>query len=640
MPDFSSRTRGRGLRRLAAQQPVQQQLMQDAFSLTPDADAVTKAILDKKLYNADMKQPMEEVNTMVVDYMNKFNKDPFYAFTKEGRKTAQNLKAIVNHPKLREWEQNTVAAEDEYKRATTNRVNKNPVVSGNDVLVLKDGKRQYISLNDLKSLNPQKGDHPLDVDSDIKDIRNKWGVREGVPSYDMSKLDDVDQKIARAFTGLGSTEQEWTAPGSEQGVTNKMTRKTNEAQLSTAISTLMSTGLNESDRNTLKSEYIKLAGAGASTQGFQDWLHDSLSGMASGKLSTMRSDLPQKTIGAGAGGGEDGKAYKVTAAHLIFTNKSGNRRVEDSNLGAAQSTIGNLLPMNETLNASTRKSPEGYASRTPMTNKIFSEATDLDNLSILTRGGDGSWIKSPGFAQHGVIVDRPGAQPAMVYQYTYNDANNKPSIVPTRISQSILERQNAHKPLTAEQEKYVITRPIQEAEQEVASSALSKEKKAQQILNFRANVRPDGTVQYLAPKPWIDFSMILPSRRGWWDRAGGSEEKDLGDQAQKAGYQSKEDPRMTEYYSQYGGRANDLDPSGFGHPTIADEFYEVKARVPLISFEQLNTAYGGDSMGSREDVDISSSGLIDNYHVLHNNSAALPNQTGTASKVPTRSQIQ
>lgn len=607
--------------------------------MTPDADAVTKAILDKKLYNADMKQPMEEVNGMVVDYMNKFNKDPFYAFTKEGRKTAQNLKAIVNHPKLREWEQNTAAAEDEYKRATANRVNKNPVVSGNDVLVLKDGKRQYISLNDLKSLNPQKGDHPLDVDTDIKDIRNKWGVREGVPSYDMSKLDDVDQKIARAFTGLGSTEQEWTAPGSEQGVTNKITRKSNEAQLSTAIRTLMSTGLNESDRNTLKSEYIKLAGAGASTQGFQDWLHASLSGMASGKLSTMRSDLPQKTIGAGAGGGEDGKAYKLTTAHLIFADKTGNRQIEDSNLGAAQRTLGNLMPINETLNTSTRKNSEGFASRTPMTNKIFSEATDLENLSILTRGGDGSWIKSPAFAQHGVIVDRPGAQPAVVAQYTYSDVNGKPALVPTRISQSILERQNAHKPLTAEQERYVITRPIQEAEQEVASSSLSKEKKAEQILNFRANVRPDKTVQYLALKPWVDFSMILPNPKGWGNSGVSEEARELGRVSQQAGYQSKEDPRREEYYKQYAAEPTSIDPSG-NTLTWDDEFYEVRARVPLISSEQLSAAYGGDSMGTREDVDISSSGLINNYHVLRYDSAALPNQTGAASKVPTFNQIQ
>lgn len=642
MPDFVSRTPNRGLTRLGMEQQANSTLLNEAFSLNPDADAVTKAIMDKKLYSADVQQPMNEVNSIVSDYMTRFNKDPFYAFSKEGRKAAQTLKSIVNHPALKEWEQNTQAAEDQYKQASANRLNKNIVVQGNDVLAFKDGKRQYISINELNSLDPKKGDRLLDVDSDMKGIRNVWGVRDGGPSYDMSKIDDIDQKINSALSGLGSEETEGLVLGSPQeGADMRMRRKSNELQLKTAIRTLATTGLTESDRNTLRSEYIKSAGTSASSQGFNQWLSDKLSGIASGKLSTVRSDVPQKGLKLdieATRAGMDKKNPPLTAASLILNGVTGTRKVDQMVGGVGQSLQGNLLPPQETLNNSSGSFKDelgnSFANRTVKNLKVFSDATDLKNLSVLDRTGKGTWSKLPGLAQYGVVVDRPGAEPALVYQYSYRDDNGEPTPVPVRITKEILDRQNAGQPLPASLQRYVTTMPLEEAVAKVTQSSMLPADKQRQILSLQSQVTTDGNVKYLDKTPWVDFSVVVPNKKGMFSKIPG-EARALGDEVERLGYSSTESEQMRDYHKKYSGAGDitDAPDTMFG---IDDEFYEVKAQVPLTSFEQLNSAYGGHSIGNREDIYIDTSRLRDNYELLSPNlfqSGTVPNMTRPRARV-------
>lgn len=640
MPDFRSVTPNRGLTRLGMQQQSQQQLTQEAFSLSPDTDAVTKAILDKKLYNADMAPVQEEVNGIVGDYMEKFNKDPFYAFSREGRKTAGVLKNIINHPSIKEWEQNTAKSEEEYKRASDNRLNKNLVVRGNDVLAIKDGKRQYISLNEIKALNPEKGDRLLDVDSDIQAIRNNYGVRGGAPSYDMTKLDDIDSKIKAAFTDLGSNDQTSLIRDTSEGVDIKLRRKSNERQLNTALRTFMTTGLSESDKNTLRSEYVKSYGGEASPEGFHKWLSDKLSGIASGKLTTVREDVGQESITSKArsGGGGAPKTVELSTASKVIQGVTGNRKVVDVIGNAGQSLQGNLLPVQETLGLSSGHFKDEfnntYPNRTVKNLKIFSDATDLKNLSVRNEK-TGAWEKLPGLGEHGVVVDKPGSEPALVWQYSYTDPTGEQATVPLNAAKEILDRRNQGKPIPASLQKYMTTLPIEEAEARVMRSSASDEDKQRQIVALRSQVSSDGVVRMLENKPWIDFSVILPKAKGMFQGNVSGEEQEIGNQLSNFGYQSKESDAMREYHKNYSGRGDVTNAPG-SFWSVDDEFYEVKSRVPLTSFEQLNSVYGGKTLGYTEDIHIDSSKLRDNYELMSPNlfnSGTLPNMTGTKARV-------
>lgn len=640
MPDFVSRTPNRGLTRLNMQQQTNQQLLQDAFSLSPDVDAVSKAVLDKKLYNADMAPVQAEVSGIISQYMDSFNKDPFYAFSREGRKTAGVLKEIINHPSVREWEQNTAKAEEEYKRASDNRLNKNLVVRGNDVLAVKEGRRQYISMNDIKSLNPDKGDRLLDVDSDITGIRNTYGVRNGVPSYDMTKLDDIDVKVKNAFSDLGSTDTSGLVRDSSEGADLKQRRKSNENQLQIALKTFMKTGLTESDKNTLRSEYIKANGGESSYEGFHKWLSGKLSGIASGKITTVREDLEQESIASKAKSGAAPKTVELSAASKIIQGVTGNRKVVDVIGNAGQSLQGNLLPPQETLSLSsgTAKDELGntYPNRTVKNLKVFSDATDLKNLSVRNEKS-GAWERLPALAEHGVVVDKPGSEPALVWQYTYTDPTGEAATVPVAAAKEIMERRNSGRPIPENLQKYMTTLPVEQAEQNIIRSSAPDEVKQKQILALRSQASQDGLVRMMENKPWVDFSVVIPKAKGIFNSNITGEEQEIGKRLSDFGYRSQESGAMNDYHMKYSGRGNVADPSGFPHPfSVADEFYEAKARVPLTSFEQLNSVYGGKTLGYTQDVHIDSSRLRDNYELFSPelfNSSTIPNMAGKRAKV-------
>lgn len=640
MPDFRSTAGNRALTRLSMQQEAQQRLTQDAFSLAPDSDAIGKALLDKKLYNADMEPVQNEINGIMGDYMEKFNKDPFHAFTREGRKTAGILKQILNHPALRQLEENALASDAEHKRATENRLGKNVVVRGNDVLAVKDGKRQYISMNDIGKLDHDKGEGLLDVDSDNHMLRGRFGVRDNVPSYDMSKLDDVETKIKNAFDDLGSTDVADTDLGNAVDV--KTRDKRNTMQLNTALKTLMSTGLTESDKNTLRSEYVKSTGSGATTGGFKNWLQEKLTGFAAKKIDTLHDVSMTESIASKAAGpaGSGPKVAELSAASRIINGLTGNRRVDHVIGNVGESLQGNILPVQETLNNTMSsggfKDELGneYANRTVKNLKVFSDATDLKNLSVLTRSGDGAgkWAKIPGLAEYGVVLDKPGTEPALVYQYSYKDENGEPATVPVTAAKEILERRNRGEKIPDSLQKYLTVMPLETAEKSVMDSSIPEEAKKRQIISLRAQTSSDGYVRYIDNKPWVDFTIAMPNKKGFISKIN-PESQEVADKVSKLGYQSVESPALRDYHTKYSGLGEVSDQGLFG---INDEFYEVKARVPLTSFEQLNNAYGGKTLGNREDIHIDTSRLRNSYEIMSPelfNSATLPNMVKSPARL-------
>lgn len=616
MPDFTSRQPNRELVRQSEHEGAYRQLLSEASSLTPDVDAISQAIMDKKLYSPNKAPYMNAVNEIVGDYLGKFEKDPFYAFSREGRSAAGRLKQIVNHPDIQAMEQNTATTEKEFEKASTKNLNKNYVVRGNEVLAYKDGKRQYVPISQLQNLNPEK-DQLLTVDEDMGLIRNHIGVRDGVPSYDMSKLEDVDKKIKDTLSKNNLGYYGSTAAYDVNGngaMDLKIKNKSNLANIRTAVETLKRTGLTESDTNILKSEYLKSV-PNPSGQGFNQWLDNKLQGIATGQIESLHDETPTKEFGAAGGRGGSSKTVELSAASRILNGLTGTRNVETIQGNTGQVLKGHVLPTQETLNNSSGEIKDELgnvnANRTLNKLKVFSDATDLKNLSVLSFK-DGSAVKIPGLAEHGIVLDKPGTEPALVYQYTYRDQNGEPSMIPPNITKEILRRQDSGEKIPAKYQPYLTTVSLEQAEQDIISQPIPDKEKAERIASLRANTRPDGSVSYLDNKPWVDVTVGLPRSRGLFNSVD-PEADQIGKQAQDLGYKSVESPSFNDYYAKHSGKGDLLDNSWH---KVNDEMYEIKARVPLTSFEQLNTAYGGKTLGYPEDIHIDTSRLRSNYQLM------------------------
>jgi len=616
MPDFVSKQPNRGLVRQSENEGAYRQLLQEAGSLTPDADAISKAIIDKKTYGVDSKPYLEATNEAVGDYLDKFGKDPFYAFSKEGRNTAARLKQIVNHPDWKLLEQNTATTEAEFKKANDKNLNKNYVVRGNEVLAWKNGRRQYVPISQLASLNSEK-DQLLTVDEDMGLIRNHIGVRNEVPSYDMSKLEDVDKKIKDTLSaknlGYHGSTSAYDVNGN--GATDfRIKDKSNLANIRTAVETLRKTELTESDTNVLKSEYLK-SEQNPSSQGFNQWLDNKLQGIATGQIESLHDETPTKEFGAAGGKGAGGsKLVELSPASGALMGRYGKRNVETIHGNTGQILKGNLLPVNETLNNSYGevKDTLGNTNANRTLNKLkLSDAIDLKNLSVLSFK-DGSTTKIPGLAEHGIVLDKPGTEPAIVYQYTHKDQNGESTIVPPNIAKEILRRQDTGEKIPSKYQPYLTTVPIEQAEQEIMASPIQDKQKAERIASLRANQKPDGTVSYLDNKPWVDMTIGLPRSRGVFNSID-PEADQIGKQAQELGYKSVESPSFNDYYAKHSGKGDLLDNSWH---KVNDEMYEIKARVPLTSFESLNRSYGGKTLGYPEDIHTDTSELRSNYQLM------------------------
>lgn len=544
-------------------------LQHDAFSLAPDADEVTKAVLDKNLFAANMRPVADKISGDLTGYMQEFQKDPYYAFTREGRATTKRIKDMLNHPELKAMEENTKAAQEEYKRATAERINKNYVVEGSAVLAIKDGRRQFIPLDDIKALDSSKGDKVLNVDSDYYATKNIFGVDSQPRTYNMTALDKVDDKIHTAFAGLGSTSNAGQSADPNDPTVDKTFKvKDNRAQLTAAVSMLARTGLNEADKNTLRSEYIREAGADVSNRGFSDWLVKRLTGIAETKITTETENGEKAAVGARRlAGGAAGKPVPVGPAELTFLKDYGTRTVTSVDpKGNAVNQEAYQLPK-DVLDKSTGEQKDDYGNiipnRTLSALKVISTAGSLQDLTVINRN-TGLPMKMPSLGKNAVVSDDPSQRPGVVYNYTYND-NGRPTIIPPEII-PVLERiiQTPNQPIPQQYHKYLTQ-------------------------------KPDGSLS-LKQAPWFDMTVLSAAPRGWYDGRGAHPDRDALDDI---GYKSVENPEAADYYNQHSGKANSL---GHGLLGVNDEVHEVRVQIPVTSMGALRQGFGDRSYGKPEDV--------------------------------------
>lgn len=300
----------RSTRPLAALTAFQQKeqtkagLLKEAALMTPDNEAITKVLSDFNLYSADKVPYQEAVYSRVSDFMGKYRSNPFYAFSKEGRGTVASLQQIASNPGLKAMEQQTTNAESEFKRAQP--FANNYAVSGNGsrISVYRDGKRIDVPLDNLK-----EGDIPLTINDEHMLISSPTGIGLAgygkTVQYNMEDPVKVEDKIRAAFSGLGTTTvgKEVAADKTGDVILRQKTQQ-NRQQVNERVSTLLyGSGLTDSERNTLVSEYVRQhpedRGPGM-RQRAMGWIKDSIEGMANGERTSLFTSQAEVSAAAKA----------------------------------------------------------------------------------------------------------------------------------------------------------------------------------------------------------------------------------------------------------------------------------------------------------------------------------------------------
>lgn len=586
MPDFSSRTRSRGLNRLQMGQQANAELSKDAFDLSDSTSKAADELLTHDLTNADMRPLRKSVSDQLSNYMENYKKDPYFAFSREGRATAKRIKDLLNHSDVKDLEEAHKDFKAEYARATTERLNKNFVVDGDSVLAIKDGRRQYVPLSELKTMNPDNGDRVLNVDSDAHVLKNVFGLRGGVPSYNMTSLEKVEKKIDETLSHakLGDTESGGESAGGI-GVTNTSKTKSNTNQLSAAIIGLMRGGLNTADQNTLKGEYIKEVGVNASNKDYKDWLLNRLQNYGSSQAVTSTLRGTKKAItGKGSGEGND-KTKELGVADLVLSGQYGTREQNaiDTNGFVSHDVANNLPPDTYNISSGTQKDKNGnLIPNRRMKNLGLATSGAMDvSTAVVQDKKTGAAVHVPGIENAVASSKKP---PALVTKYTYN-VNGKPTPVP--------------EPAVVELKRY-----------------LNGDKAGEKIpAALRDYLSPDGKLQM---KQWVSMYVLSNAPRGL--QTGDTSTSDMLD---KLGYEATNNDEAATEFDEFSGDGND------SHSGINDKKHEVHVLVELTSKPALRRMFGDKTFGSEDQTNVETGGLQDNY-VQYSPSqydpASIPNQ--------------
>lgn len=180
------------------QQETRGELLAESRSLLPDEATLSKAIMDRELFAGDKARYINGMNQYTNQFLDKYKKDPYYAFTNDARGQIKKMKALASDPALTAMEQAKITSDAEFKRATDAEMQNNPVVENGRVLVNRNGTQRYIPLSQLTS-----EDRPLSVTERYNNAVNQGGGTDPI-TYDMSPFTDVIDKVTSAATNLGT----------------------------------------------------------------------------------------------------------------------------------------------------------------------------------------------------------------------------------------------------------------------------------------------------------------------------------------------------------------------------------------------------------------------------------------------------
>lgn len=189
------------------------ELLERAYNLLPDYELLSGEIQKKDLSPADKMNFNALLNNVVANYSSKFEENPYWVFSREGRAMTQQLQSIVRNPVFEILESLNKSSEQAFSLAKDDDNLGEIVIDNNGVLVYDFDKKRLRKVQpDKVSANMQ----PMTYQDAAAYLRTHGfykedGSVEEPLTYAMSKYKDVISDITSLFSDLGSTQVEYVS---------------------------------------------------------------------------------------------------------------------------------------------------------------------------------------------------------------------------------------------------------------------------------------------------------------------------------------------------------------------------------------------------------------------------------------------
>lgn len=218
------------------------QLLQEAASLVPDASKLSEELIKHKISGGDKAFFVGRLNQMLNDYLQEYNSNPFFAFSKKGKDLAKEMQRHVNHPILTQLEVENEHNEALRKRAIEKGIDSQVNVVNGKISVLNhktgefyDKESDVIDANDEvltpESITSQFGKRGF------YNVKNPYQPAKA-PQVTMASRKEVQEFINSVMEGMGSTTTE-SLTSELEGVLGRRT-KMNADQLEKKMLSILS----------------------------------------------------------------------------------------------------------------------------------------------------------------------------------------------------------------------------------------------------------------------------------------------------------------------------------------------------------------------------------------------------------------
>lgn len=245
---------GPGLVRHQNKQQKRFQLLQQASTMTPDQQELVKQLSEHELSPADANYFGTVLSEGLKDFATKYNENPFYAFSREGKESVAGLQRLVRDPKI-------IAASRAFKQSEEDlkKIKESHLTGLVDV---KDGRISVVRRDNgqIERVLPENLDFTIHQPYSIENLyQHKIGglgflhkdLDKIQPfSHDMEDPDKVIDQVTKWFSGLGSTQLD------EMGQVIDKKTTTNASQIASRLNAIYAkTGLSQQARNTIYAQY-------------------------------------------------------------------------------------------------------------------------------------------------------------------------------------------------------------------------------------------------------------------------------------------------------------------------------------------------------------------------------------------------
>lgn len=322
-----------------------QQLLQQASSLVPDYSKLSESLMNNEMHYADQQRMKNLLDTVTQGYMENYNRNPFYSFSRDARNLTRTMYHIVNNPAIKQLGQ-----QYEYDRARWEEGRKDGLITNYDVnengvlvgTAVRDEAGNVVDYKVARKRAVEKGDIPLTLNDTYHYISRTAGGQYGGFNYEMSTDQDLLNNLDKSFQNLG--EDKIKEDILEKGL--EIASSDNRRQIIARIEWLKNNGLSKADLNNLYSRYFKQTGD-FNMDNARRFAIKYIADYAQGIIHNVTesqyfNDVRKAAVG---GGGEGGTTRELPVPYVSAFLDGGPRQVSQirTNEGAVAIGEGNVI---------------------------------------------------------------------------------------------------------------------------------------------------------------------------------------------------------------------------------------------------------------------------------------------------------